>query len=167
MVISANALLSVTVGSPASDHRQGSGVWSRSLVQPNPATSHVTYTGGPGAPSAGQSYWPHSLQTRWFGAPICAQGMFSVFKMSALSFCSAWKEVTCVFLSPSPDPGGYWAPADWWGLLCQSRRKRDHLKLGKGDYPACSARCEPFSPVRPIRGQIRASCSLEENQHES
>lgn len=73
----------------------------------------------------------------------------------------------CLFLSPSPDSGGYWAPADWWGLLCQSRRKRDHLKLGKGDYPVLSAYCEPFSPVWPICGQIRASRSREENQHES
>ena len=46
---------------------------------------------------------------------------------------------SCVAVNPGDesislsDSCGHWTPADWWRLLCQGGRKRNHLQLGKGE----------------------------------
>ena len=40
----------------ASDHRQGSRVWCRRSLQPDPAAAHVPHAGGPGETSSCQGH---------------------------------------------------------------------------------------------------------------
>jgi len=54
----------VIPGSSSADHRQSPRVWRQLALQPDFAAADVTDTGGPGAPPAGESHRPHSVQTR-------------------------------------------------------------------------------------------------------
>ena len=96
-------LINCISGSTAADYRQGPRVWRQFTVQPDSAAADVADTGGPGAPPAGESHRPHSLQTRRPRATLRPQ-----------------------------DPCRHRAAADRWRLLCPCWGPRDHLQPGQG-----------------------------------